>query len=281
MILEAQRQMPKKNLKAILAASVMIGSILVVGCASQPTVKNSRVFYVPEFYTVQPGDSLSKIAAKYGLNYMEVAQLNNIDSIDKIYVNQSLRLRSGDKSSQRLVARTAPLEQNQGIQSQSLALPTAQQNANNTVPRNVQPVKPVQPQVVVPTVVTPIAAGQLKWVLPSKGPIVARFSPDQDRKGLFFGGKAGDAVFAATSGEVVYADDGLKEYGQLILLRHGNGYVTAYAHNQKLLVKVGDKVNSGQKIAEMGSTGTSTTMLQFQIRLDGKPIDPITVLPIS
>lgn len=281
MILEAQRQMPKKNLKAILAASVMMGSILVVGCASQPTVKNSRVFYVPEFYTVQPGDSLSKIAARYGLNYMEVAQLNNIDSIDKIYVNQSLRLRSGDKSSQRLVARTAPLEQNQGIKSQSLALPTAQQGVNNTVPKNVQPVKPVQSQTVVPTVVTPVTAGQLKWVLPSKGPVIARFSPDQDRKGLFFGGKAGDAVFAATSGEVVYADDGLKEYGQLILLRHGNGYVTAYAHNQKLLVKVGDKVNSGQKIAEMGSTGTSTTMLQFQIRLDGKPIDPMTVLPIN
>lgn len=281
MILEAQRQMPKKNLKAILAASVMMGSLLVVGCASQPTVKNSRVFYVPEFYTVQPGDSLSKIAARYGLNYMEVAQLNNIDSIDKIYVNQSLRLRSGDKSSQRLVARTAPLEQNQGIKSQSLALPTAQQGGNNTVPKNVQPVKPVQSQTVVPTVVTPVTAGQLKWVLPSKGPVIARFSPDQDRKGLFFGGKAGDAVFAATSGEVVYADDGLKEYGQLILLRHGNGYVTAYAHNQKLLVKVGDKVNSGQKIAEMGSTGTSTTMLQFQIRLDGKPIDPSTVLPIN
>lgn len=281
MILEAQRQMPKKNLKAILAASVMMGSLLVVGCASQPTVKNSRVFYVPEFYTVQPGDSLSKIAARYGLNYMEVAQLNNIDSIDKIYVNQSLRLRSGDKSSQRLVVRTAPLEQNQDIKSQSLALPTAQQGVNNTVPKNVQPVKPVQSQTVVPTVVTPVTAGQLKWVLPSKGPVIARFSPDQDRKGLFFGGKAGDAVFAATSGEVVYADDGLKEYGQLILLRHGNGYVTAYAHNQKLLVKVGDKVNSGQKIAEMGSTGTSTTMLQFQIRLDGKPIDPMTVLPIN
>lgn len=281
MILEAQRQMPKKNLKAILAASVMMGSLLVVGCASQPTVKNSRVFYVPEFYTVQPGDSLSKIAARYGLNYMDVAQLNNIDSIDKIYVNQSLRLRSGDKSSQRLVARTAPLEQNQGIKSQSLALPTAQQGVNNTVPKNVQPVKPVQSQTVVPTVVTPVTAGQLKWVLPSKGPVIARFSPDQDRKGLFFGGKAGDAVFAATSGEVVYADDGLKEYGQLILLRHGNGYVTAYAHNQKLLVEVGDKVNSGQKIAEMGSTGTSTTMLQFQIRLDGKPIDPTTVLPIN
>ena len=162
-----------------------------------------------------------------------------------------------------------------------MALPTAQQGGNNTVPKNVQPVKPVQSQTVVPTVVTPVTAGQLKWVLPSKGPVIARFSPDQDRKGLFFGGKAGDAVFAATSGEVVYADDGLKEYGQLILLRHGNGYVTAYAHNQKLLVKVGDKVNSGQKIAEMGSTGTSTTMLQFQIRLDGKPIDPSTVLPIN
>ena len=80
---------------------------------------------------------------------------------------------------------------------------------------------------------------------------------------------------------MVYADDGLKEYGQLVLVRHVNGYITAYAHNSKLVVKNGDKVTAGQKIAEMGSTGTNKTMLEFQVRLDGKPIDPVSILPIS
>lgn len=249
-----------------------------MGCASQPTVKNSRVFYVPEFYTVQSGDSLSKIAAKYGLNYMDIARLNHIEAIDKIHVNQSLRLRSSDKSAQRLVAtaRTAPLEQSAAIKQQSMALPITANTATVVAKPNTSTTSTV-----VPTVIHPTMNSQLKWVVPSQGMVIAKFAPEQNRKGVFFGGKVGDPVYAATTGEVVYADDGLKEYGKLILLRHSNGYVTAYAHNQQLLVKVGDKVNTGQKIAEMGSTGASGPMLQFQIRQDGKPIDPLTVLPIN
>ncbi len=268
----------KKNLKIVFAATLVASSILAVGCASQPTVKNSRVFYVPEFYTVQSGDSLSKIAAKYGLNYMDIARLNHIEAIDKIHVNQSLRLRSSDKSAQRLVAtaRTAPLEQSAAIKQQSMALPITANTATVVAKPNTSTTSTV-----VPTVIHPTMNSQLKWVVPSQGMVIAKFAPEQNRKGVFFGGKVGDPVYAATTGEVVYADDGLKEYGKLILLRHSNGYVTAYAHNQQLLVKVGDKVNTGQKIAEMGSTGASGPMLQFQIRQDGKPIDPLTVLPIN
>lgn len=84
-----------------------------------------------------------------------------------------------------------------------------------------------------------------------------------------------------TDGQVVYAADGLKEYGNLILLKHINGYITAYAHNSKMIVKSGDNVQAGQKIAEMGSTGASSTMLEFQVRLDGKPVNPETVLPLN
>lgn len=275
--------MKNKSIKTILSASLVASTVLIVGCASKPTVNSSRVFYVPEFYTVQPGDSLSKIAAKYGLNYVEVARLNNIDAIDQIYVNQSLRLRDNSKSSTRLV-RGTPIEASPEIKRQSII--TQAQTA--VVPTQTVPVQPKTQAGLGATTVpqvnpgnTAIANSQIKWVVPSSGPIVARFDLNQNRKGIFFGGKIGDPIVAAADGEVVYADDGLTEYGKLILVRHSNGYITAYAHNSKLLVKVGDRVTSGQKIAEMGNTGASSTALQFQIRLDGKPIDPITVLPIS
>ncbi|OUY07185.1 LysM peptidoglycan-binding domain-containing M23 family metallopeptidase [Acinetobacter populi] len=276
--------MNNKSIKTILSASLLASTVLIVGCASKPTVNSSRVFYVPEFYTVQPGDSLSKIAAKYGLNYMDVARLNNIDAVDKIYVNQSLRLRDNDKSSTRLV-RGTPIEAAPEIKRQSIA--TQAQTA--TVPTRTVPVQPTTPQVGLGATTAPqinpgnaaVTNSQIKWVVPSSGPVVARFDLNQNRKGIYFGGKIGDPIYAAANGEVVYADDGLTEYGKLILIRHSNGYITAYAHNSKLLVKVGDRVTSGQKIAEMGNSGASSTMLQFQIRLDGKPIDPTTVLPIS
>ena len=100
-------------------------------------------------------------------------------------------------------------------------------------------------------------------------------------KGIRFGGNVGDPIVAAANGQVVYAADGLKEYGNLVLIKHIDGYITAYAHNSKMLVKSGDNVVAGQKIAEMGSSGTTQTMLEFQVRLDGKPINPANILPIN
>ncbi len=98
-------------------------------------------------------------------------------------------------------------------------------------------------------------------------------------KGTRYAGNVGDAIFAAADGQVVYAADGLKEYGNLILVKHINGYITAYAHNSKMNVKSGETVKAGQQIGEMGSSGTNRTMLEFQVRLDGKPINPTSVLP--
>ena len=100
-------------------------------------------------------------------------------------------------------------------------------------------------------------------------------------KGIRYSGNTGDAIFAAADGQVVYAADGLKEYGNLILIKHIDGYITAYAHNSKMNVSSGQNVTAGQKIAEMGSTGTNRTMLEFQVRLNGKPINPTNVLPIN
>ena len=123
--------------------------------------------------------------------------------------------------------------------------------------------------------------GSLRWVKPSNGAVIENFNLASNVKGIRYGGNVGDPVFAAADGQVVYAADGLKEYGNLVLIKHINGYITAYAHNSKLNVNSGQNVAAGQKIAEMGSSGTTRTMLEFQVRLDGKPINPTNVLPIN
>lgn len=281
--------MEYRVIRNVMVLSILSG-MLFVGCASKPTInqQSSRVFYVPEFYTVKSGDSLSKIAQKYGLDYREIARINNIETMDIIYVNQSLRLRGNSKNSSRLV-QTRPIQEQGTIKRESVL--TQAQNA--TVPEQVNVVKPTVPTTTpavglgntpAPTINrNPVATSTqgLNWVMPSNGRVIDRYDLSQNKKGIRFAGNTGDPIYAAAAGEVVYADDGLKEYGQLVLVRHSNGYITAYAHNSKLVVKNGDKVTAGQKVAEMGSTGTDKTMLEFQIRLDGKPIDPVSILPIS
>ncbi len=121
----------------------------------------------------------------------------------------------------------------------------------------------------------------LRWVKPSQGAVIAQFNLASNIKGIRYGGNVGDPIYAAADGQVVYAADGLKEYGNLILIKHIDGYITAYAHNSKMNVSSGQNVTAGQKIAEMGSSGATRTMLEFQVRLDGKPINPTNVLPIN
>ncbi|MDP9045752.1 MAG: peptidoglycan DD-metalloendopeptidase family protein, partial [Pseudomonadota bacterium] len=118
----------------------------------------------------------------------------------------------------------------------------------------------------------------VNWGWPSTGAVIAPFDEGKV-KGLSIGGKAGDPVLAAADGRVVYAGSGLRGYGNLIILKHNNTYLTAYAHNQVLLVKEDQTVRRGQKIAEMGSTDSDTVKLHFEIRKQGKPVDPARLLP--
>jgi lipoprotein NlpD len=118
----------------------------------------------------------------------------------------------------------------------------------------------------------------LTWAWPASGPVVAPFD-DAKTKGLAIGGKAGDPVLAAADGRVVYAGSGLRGYGNLVIVKHNANYLTAYAHNQALLVKEDQIVKRGQKIAEMGSTDADRVELHFEIRKQGKPIDPSRLLP--
>lgn len=261
----------KDKIMKIMLLSVAVGfTVAMTGCASKPQINNSsRYAMAPNYYTVRSGDTLSGIAMRYGLDYISIAEMNDIAPPYRIYVNQSLRLKKG--SSPRTVS-TQVMAQPEQIKRQTIALPTT------------QPVTPVtQPTTTAPstnTTVTSVAPNSsLRWIKPNNGPVIQGFNLANNVKGIRYGGNQGDPIYAAADGQVVYAADGLKEYGNLVLIKHIDGYISAYAHNSKMLVKSGDNVTAGQKIAEMGSTGASQVMLEFQIRLDGKPINPINLLP--
>jgi len=262
---------PATLIKTLVLSTVVISTGVITGCATKPQVNNAtRYATAPDFYTVRSGDTLSGIAARYGLNYISVAEMNDISAPYRIYVGQSIRLKTDTtrrSTSTQAVTQAAP------IQRQTIAVPT---------PAPVTPATTVQttPRVSTSAPVTPVStAAGLRWVKPSNGAILQQYNLASNIKGTRYSGNVGDPVFAAADGQVVYAADGLKEYGNLVLVKHINGYITAYAHNSKLNVKSGQNVTAGQKIAEMGSTGTNRTMLEFQVRLDGKPINPTAVLP--
>jgi len=265
---------PPRDLSSLKAAgAVLCGVLLCVGlqgCASRPSpeptasnrVSNSSV--VPEFHVVQRGDTVSKIAARYGLSYPEIGRINQLDSQYTIYPNQRLRLPRG---------------------STHTATQVAARPANSTAVRTPPPIRsqPLPPAAATTSSVTAIAAPALAqgiaWQWPTRNPILQEFNQAAQIKGIRFDGKLGDPVWAAAAGTVVYANNGLTEYGNLVLLRHPDGYITAYAHNQRLLVQEGQTVDIGQPIAEIGNSGSSRVMLEFQIRKNGKPVDPKQVLP--
>lgn len=264
-------------LKKIMMSVAVVSALAITGCASKPQISNStRVMNSPDYYTVRSGDTLSGIAARYGLNYINIAQLNDIAPPYRIYVNQSLRLKG---SAAKRTTTTQPITQAAPIQRQTIALPTTPSTTTQTISRPVTPA--VAPVTTAPVITATPTSTSLRWVKPSAGPVIQQFNPATNVKGLRYGGNLGDPIYAAANGQVVYAADGLKEYGNLVLIKHIDGYITAYAHNSKMLVKSGDNVTAGQKIAEMGSSGTNRVMLEFQIRLDGKPINPANIIPMN
>ena len=148
-----------------------------------------------------------------------------------------------------------------------------------TVPGAAPATSPAAP----PAASPPAAARQaeednITWAWPDSGPVIAPFDESRN-KGIGIAGKAGDPILAAADGRVVYAGSGLRGYGNLVIVKHSNNYLTAYAHNQTLLVKEDQSVRRGQKIAEMGSTDSDRVKLHFEIRRQGKPVDPTKFLP--
>jgi lipoprotein NlpD len=130
-----------------------------------------------------------------------------------------------------------------------------------------------------PASAPPDDGDKLDWGWPAKGKVVMQFSESTSLKGIDIAGSAGQPVTASASGKVVYAGSGLRGYGKLIIIKHNDAYLSAYAHNRDILVKEGQQVVKGQKIAEMGNTDSDQVKLHFEIRRQGKPVDPLRYLP--
>ncbi len=227
----------------------------------------------PGYYTVRPGDTLIRIGLETGQNHRDLARWNNIDNPNVIEVGQVLRVipPAPSETARAVPGTPAPASVPAAVPASapaSGAVSTAQRPAASA---------PSLPPVNTP----PATAGDddIGWIWPvAQAPVLAGFD-EQKNKGLDLGGKAGEPVLAAADGRVVYAGAGLRGYGNLIILKHNNTYLTAYAHNQTLLVKEDQNVRKGQKIAEMGSTDTDRVKLHFEIRRQGKPVDPARYLP--
>ncbi|MDP2371546.1 peptidoglycan DD-metalloendopeptidase family protein [Rhodoferax sp.] len=227
----------------------------------------------PGYYTVRPGDTLIRIGLDSGQNWRDVARWNGMENPNQLEVGQVLRV----------------------------VPPVAVAVAAVTTP-TVAGARPLPSSPVASVVVTPVpeaaaakspgsapasvvasaaTAGEddMGWIWPANGAVLAGFD-ELKNKGVDIGGAAGDAVVAAADGRVVYAGAGLRGYGNLIILKHNNTYLTAYAHNQTLLAKEDQAVRKGQKIAEMGNSDADRVKLHFEVRRQGKPVDPVKYLPL-
>ena len=226
-------------------------------------------------YVVKPGDTLMRIGLDTGQSWRDIARWNNIDNPNVIEVGQVLKVLAPAGET---VATTKPLTptklEGRPLDAKTGGLPAS---GASGAAAGVAAASPAP----TPSGAAPVARDgddELQWAWPAAGGVTAPFDETRS-KGLAIGGKAGDAVFAAADGRVVYAGSGLRGYGNLVIVKHNATYLTAYAHNQVLLVKEDQIVKRGQKIAEMGATDTDKVQLHFEIRRQGKPIDPAKLLP--
>lgn len=213
------------------------------------------------YYIVKPGDTLIKIGLEQGQSWRDLIRWNSIDNPNIIEVGQILRVLPPvvDPGTSDPVVVKPVTSPSQVINS----------NSENKVPVSNQQVTP-------PALETTDENTVFSW--PAAGNLSAQFD-DLKNKGIDISGKIGDAVYASADGRVVYAGAGLRGYGNLIILKHANNFLTAYAHNQTLLVREDQSVKRGQKIAEMGNSDSEQVKLHFEIRKQGKPVDPIKLLP--
>lgn len=224
---------------------------------------------------VRPGDTLYNIAWESNIDYRQVAEWNDIQAPYTIKPGQRIRLIPPSKPQQREATTTPVPPYGSGTNTKPLEVVTTTPARQTTDAQQAPAAANPKPKLPV-KLPDEVAA----WSWPAKGKIIKRFSPSQN-KGIDIAGNAGTPIHAAADGAVVYAGNGLRGYGQLIILKHSEQYLSAYAHHRKILVQEGDAVNRGQIIAEMGNTGTEKTKLHFEIRDNGKPVDPIRFLPRS
>ena len=249
----------------------------------------------PEFYTVRRGDTLYSIALDHGIDYRELARWNAIDNPAAVQAGQQLRLTAPPGT-----VLTAPLKTAPGVEARPLGatpLPSAAAtDAVKSQPKGVRvpysdqayaqlasikpDVMPLPPQVKPgPSAPAMPEGDELQFAWPANGKIVSSFNDSTNLKGIGIAGRSGQPVFASAPGRVIFSGTGIRGFGKLIVIKHNNTFLSVYGHNSELLVKEGQNVSKGQKIAEMGNTDADQVKLHFEIRRYGKPVDPMKLLP--
>jgi lipoprotein NlpD len=264
----------------------------------------------PESYTVKRGDTLYSIALDNGLDYRELAAWNNITDPAAIKIGLALRLRPPGPAVAAQPQAGAPVQAEAGVQVQPATVPgSVEARSLGADPRgatepprvggdlktgpkamklpyseeNLAMMLRQSPPKPAPDQLPPQPGGEdgqdtVAWMWPAAGRVLAGFS-EPTNKGVDILGKVGDPVFASASGRVIFSGAGLRGYGKLVIIKHNQTYLSAYAHNSNVLVKEGQNVVRGQKIAEIGNTDSSQAKLHFEIRRLGKPVDPLKFLP--
>lgn len=266
----------------------------------------------PGYYIVKPGDTLIRIALDQGQNYRDIAAWSGLENANLIEVGQELRVRPPESaavsrpvsSNGGEVRPAAAVVNSDGVRREpkggkvaysEQAWALAQKPEAPVVLAKIDPKPEVRPEAKPEAKAEPVkpeakddkkaeptkpagSEDKIDWAWPASGKIIAGFN-ETSSKGVDLSGKPGDPVLAAAGGRVVYAGTGLRGYGKLVIVKHDNSYLSAYAHNQSLLVKEGQVVSKGQKIAELGDTDSDRPKLHFEIRRQGKPVDPGKYLP--
>jgi len=257
LVATSTRHLPKPGLCRAALVILLLLSIILAGCNTS-AIYQDHLYNPPVYWgshVVKKGETLYGIAWRYGRDYRELGDANGLEPPWTIHPGQVLRL---DKKGS--VSRTAS----------SSTQPTTSRS-RKTDSRTSAPKQSTSRSTVV---------SDIKWRWPHNGTVLASFSTSgKVNKGINIAGKPGDAVKAAAKGSVVYAGSGLLGYGNLVIVNHSEHYLSAYAHNRKILVQEGEDVKAGQVIAELGSTGTDKPMLHFEIRKNGNPVDPSRYLP--
>jgi lipoprotein NlpD len=251
----------------------------------------------PEFYTVRKGDTLFSIALDQGLDYRELADWNGISDPGVIRTGQTLRLKPP-----RTAANLAPLKTSPAVEGHPIgSAPQAGASATNRVKTGPKAIRaPYTDQTYAQlahgksrstfpaersparTAPRPAPGGEgdvVAWVWPANGKVISTFNDAAKLKGISIAGKLGQPVTASAAGRVIFSGTGIRGFGKLIVIKHNDTFLSVYAHNNELLVKEGQTVAKGQKIAEMGKSDTDQVKLHFEIRRFGKPVDPMTLLP--
>jgi len=296
--------------------ALLVAAVILAGCASSkqraPVVERSGAAskaavaaetarakaqrerdWRPAVHVVQKGETLYSIAFNYGFDYHELAELNGITDPNLISIGQQIRLFPGasrpvpvaeSKSSEPAI-KDQPKLVKYAYSEAAVAQLAKPETADKPVvvapkPEKVEPKpKPEGKPAEESAEVEPDA--DIEWSLPTQGKVIAGFSEAANRKGVDISGKLGQPVNASAPGKVVYSGSGLRGYGKLVIVKHNSTFLSAYAHNDKVLVKEGQNVMRGQKIAEMGNTDADQVKLHFEVRRFGKPVDPAKYLSLK